>query len=120
MSNEETGKLVRVDSVATKGKKIEISFSNGEKVLCSPDSYSEFRLYEGKEVNRIEFNKTLESIGVPMAKSEPCYSVAEAAKIAAELGFSSEFNFSRFIKQCSGLAPSGLRKGNDRPLYIRK
>ena len=57
MSNEETGKLVRVDSVATRGKKIEISFSNGEKVVCSPDSYSEFRLYVGKEINRLEFNK---------------------------------------------------------------
>ena len=57
MSNEETGKLVRVDSVATKGKKIEISFSNGEKIVCSPDSYSEFRLYVGKEVGRLEFNK---------------------------------------------------------------
>ena len=49
--------------------------------------------------------------------NDPDKSVKE---IAAELGFSSEFNFSRFIKQCSGLAPSGLRKGNDRPLYIRK
>ena len=49
--------------------------------------------------------------------NDPGKSIKE---IAAELGFSSEFNFSRFIKQCSGLAPSGLRKGNDRPLYIRK
>ena len=49
--------------------------------------------------------------------NDPDKSIKE---IAAELGFSSEFNFSRFIKQCSGLAPSGLRKGNDRPLYIRK
>ena len=49
--------------------------------------------------------------------NDPDKSVKE---IAAELGFSSEFNFSRFIKQCSGLAPSELRKGNDRPLYIRK
>ena len=49
--------------------------------------------------------------------NDPSKSVKE---IAAELGFSSEFNFSRFIKQCSGLAPSGLRKGNNMPLYIRK
>jgi len=37
--------------------------------------------------DRIEFKKTMESIGVPMAKSEPCYSVEEAEKIAAELGY---------------------------------
>ncbi len=49
--------------------------------------------------------------------NDPVKSVKE---IAAELGFSSEFNFSRFIKQCSGLSPSGLRKGNRIPLYIRK
>ena len=48
--------------------------------------------------------------------NDPEKSVKE---IAAALGFSSEFNFSRFIKQCSGLAPSGLRKGKN-PLYIRK
>ena len=49
--------------------------------------------------------------------NDPAKSVKE---IAAELGFSSEFNFSRFIKQCSGLAPSELRKGNKDPFYIRK
>ena len=41
-------------------------------------------------------------------------------EIAEELGFSSEFNFSRFIRQCSGLSPSALRKGNKNPFYIRK
>ncbi len=37
--------------------------------------------------DRIEFKKTMESLGVPMAKSEPCYSVEEAEKIAQELGY---------------------------------
>lgn len=41
-------------------------------------------------------------------------------EIAEELGFSSEFNFSRFIRQCSGISPSVLRKGNKDPFYIRK
>ena len=37
--------------------------------------------------DRIEFKKTMEKLGVPMAKSEPCYSVEEAEKIAQELGY---------------------------------
>lgn len=41
-------------------------------------------------------------------------------EVAAELGFSSGFNFSRFIKQCSNLSPSELRRGNRKPLYVRK
>ena len=49
--------------------------------------------------------------------NDPGKSVKE---IAAELGFSSEFNFSRFVKKCSGLPPSRLRKGNTGPLYVRK
>lgn len=50
--------------------------------------------------------------------NDPSKSIKE---IAAELGFSSEFNFSRFIKQCSKLSPSELRKGERRlPLYVRK
>lgn len=41
-------------------------------------------------------------------------------EIASDLGFSSEFNFSRFIKQHCGQAPSKLRRANTSPLYIRK
>ena len=41
-------------------------------------------------------------------------------EIAAELGFSSGFNFSRFVKQCSNLSPSEMRQGNRLPLYVRK
>ena len=37
--------------------------------------------------DRIEFKKTMDMLGVPMAKSEPSYSVEEAEKIAAELGY---------------------------------
>ncbi len=37
--------------------------------------------------DRIEFKKTMASLGIPMAKSEPSYSVEEAEKIAAELGY---------------------------------
>ena len=37
--------------------------------------------------DRIEFKKTMQSIGIPMAKSEPSYSVEEAEKIASELGY---------------------------------
>jgi len=37
--------------------------------------------------DRIEFKNTMKKLGVPMAKSEPCYSVEEAEKIAAELGY---------------------------------
>ena len=37
--------------------------------------------------DRIEFKKTMARIGVPVAKSEPCYSVEEAEKIAEELGY---------------------------------
>lgn len=41
-------------------------------------------------------------------------------EIASLLGFSSEFNFSRFIKHYCGYAPSRLRKTASGPLYIRK
>ena len=37
--------------------------------------------------DRIEFKKTMDMLGVPMAKSEPSYSVEEAEKIAEEKGF---------------------------------
>ena len=37
--------------------------------------------------DRIIFKETMNQLGVPMAKSEPCYSVEEAEKIAAELGY---------------------------------
>ena len=37
--------------------------------------------------DRIEFKDTMTRIGVPVAKSEPCYSVEEAEKVAHELGF---------------------------------
>ncbi|MCQ2378447.1 MAG: carbamoyl-phosphate synthase large subunit [Victivallaceae bacterium] len=37
--------------------------------------------------DRIEFKKTMASLGIPMAKSEPSYSVEEAEKIASELGY---------------------------------
>ncbi|MGE4563254.1 MAG: carbamoyl-phosphate synthase large subunit [Victivallaceae bacterium] len=37
--------------------------------------------------DRIIFKETMASIGVPMAKSEPCYSVEEAEKVAGELGY---------------------------------
>ena len=36
--------------------------------------------------DRIEFKETMNRLGVPMAKSEPSYSVEEAEKIASELG----------------------------------
>ena len=37
--------------------------------------------------DRIEFKATMDRLGVPMAKSEPSYSVEEAEKIASELGY---------------------------------
>ena len=37
--------------------------------------------------DRIIFKETMNRLGVPMAKSEPCYSVEEAEKIASELGY---------------------------------
>ena len=37
--------------------------------------------------DRIEFKKTMSEIGVPMAKSEPCYSIVEAEAIASKLGY---------------------------------
>lgn len=42
-------------------------------------------------------------------------------QIAGELKFSSEFNFSRFIRRYSGYSPSELRRGGDSgPLLVRK
>lgn len=41
-------------------------------------------------------------------------------EVAEELKFSSEFNFSRFIRQHSSYTPSQLRRKNPGPLYIRK
>ena len=37
--------------------------------------------------DRIEFKETMCKLGVPVAKSEPCYSVEEAEKVAGELGY---------------------------------
>ncbi|MBO5762392.1 MAG: ATP-grasp domain-containing protein, partial [Lentisphaeria bacterium] len=37
--------------------------------------------------DRIEFKETMNAIGVPVAKSEPCYSIEEAEKVANELGY---------------------------------
>lgn len=37
--------------------------------------------------DRIEFKKTMTNLGVPVAESAPCYSVAEAEKIADRLGY---------------------------------
>ena len=37
--------------------------------------------------DRIEFKKTMNALGIPMAKSSPSYSVQEAEKIASELGY---------------------------------
>ena len=37
--------------------------------------------------DRIEFKATMQALGVPMAKSEPSYSVEEAERIAASLGY---------------------------------
>ena len=49
--------------------------------------------------------------------NDPGKSVKE---VSEELGFSTEFNFSRFIRQCAGVPPVELRKGNRNPLYIKK
>lgn len=49
--------------------------------------------------------------------NDPQKSIKE---IAGELNFSTEFNFSRFIKHYSGYYPSELRKNVNGPLYIRK
>jgi carbamoyl-phosphate synthase, large subunit len=37
--------------------------------------------------DRITFKETMNQLGVPMAKSEPCYSLEEAEKIANEFGY---------------------------------
>jgi carbamoyl-phosphate synthase large subunit len=37
--------------------------------------------------DRIEFKETMKSIGVPVAASEPCYTVEDAEKIAADFGY---------------------------------
>ncbi len=37
--------------------------------------------------DRIIFKETMQKIGVPMAKSEPCYSLEEAEKIASHFGY---------------------------------
>lgn len=37
--------------------------------------------------DRIIFKETMDKIGVPVAKSEPVYTVEEAEKVAAELGY---------------------------------
>ena len=37
--------------------------------------------------DRITFKETMKQLGIPMAKSEPCYSLEEAEKIAKEFGY---------------------------------
>lgn len=37
--------------------------------------------------DRIEFKETMKQLGVPVAKSEPCYTLEECEKVAEELGY---------------------------------
>ena len=55
---------------------------NGQTV-----SYTHLDVYKRQGEDRIIFKETMDRIGVPVAKSEPVYSVEEAEKVASELGY---------------------------------
>ena len=58
MSERKTGKAI-VSVLAVKAKKdsVRVYLSSGEKLSMSPDSFTEFRLYEGKELSLEEQKK---------------------------------------------------------------
>lgn len=70
VSRRNPGELT-VSEIKSLKKGIEVSFSNGGKLLLSPDSYTEFHLYSGKEISPSE-HKELERF----AESDALYSQA--------------------------------------------
>ena len=57
--------------------------------------------------DRIIFKETMDKIGVPVAKSEPIYSVEEAEKVAAELGYPVVLRPAYTMCGTGGAAPGG-------------
>lgn len=57
MSEKRTGEPLTVTSVSAKAKEVRILLSNGEKLLLSVDSFTEFHLYAGKALEENELRK---------------------------------------------------------------
>lgn len=58
MSGKQTGELL-IKEIKKKPSVVVVSFSNGDKVKLSPSTYTEFRLYQGKEVSKKELEDIL-------------------------------------------------------------
>ena len=61
MSAKSTGKTIK--TVSTKKKGIQVEFEDGEKLLLSEDVFTEFHLYDGKELSESELRKLKELAG---------------------------------------------------------
>ena len=57
MSEKRIGENPKVVSVKVKGKEARVVLDNGEKIVLSVDSFTEFHLYEGKELDPGERTK---------------------------------------------------------------
>ena len=61
MSAKSIGKTIK--TVSTKKKGIQVEFEDGEKLLLSEDVFTEFHLYDGKELSESESRKLKELAG---------------------------------------------------------
>lgn len=59
MSEKRTGEMITVESVKAKKTGVSVDLSNGEKLVLSVDSFTEFHLYAGKELTPEEITKIM-------------------------------------------------------------
>lgn len=57
VSEKRTGEPLTVVSVKVKGREAKVSLSSGDKLVLSVDSFTEFHLYQGKELGEAELRR---------------------------------------------------------------
>ncbi|MCR5491194.1 MAG: RecX family transcriptional regulator [Bacilli bacterium] len=70
MSAGKGGKEISVVSVEIKKSRIQITLSNKEVIECSPDAYTEFRIYENKVMSPAELKRIKEYVAQDDAYSK--------------------------------------------------
>ncbi|MCR5349067.1 MAG: RecX family transcriptional regulator [Bacilli bacterium] len=94
MSEQRIGEPITVLAVKVKGREVRVSFSNGEKIVFSVDSFTDFHLYAGKEVSDEEMARIQHLSDQDQAYdyairrlSQDSYSVAEMRRKMLAKGF---------------------------------
>ena len=59
MSEKRIGEPITVTTIKARKDGVKVVLSNGEKLVLSPDAYTEFRLYEGKELSSDELKRVM-------------------------------------------------------------